>query len=77
MANVYEILKKNKRELQSLLNAGVSAKDIKWIEFYEDWERLKNDGLKTTYIIAVLSSEYNISEDTAWRIIRKLSCNIG
>ena len=69
--SVYEALRENCELLARLARTGVAIEDIKHLALYEDFERLKNDGLKVTYIVAHLCDQYEMSEPTVWRIVRK------
>lgn len=68
---VYESLKDNRDLLIRLARTGIAVEDVKYLELYEDFVRLKDDGLKTTYVVAHLCDQYEVSEATVWRIIRK------
>lgn len=68
---VYESLKNNRDLLIRLARTGIAVEDVKYLELYEDFVRLKDDGLKTTYVVAHLCDQYEVSEATVWRIIRK------
>ena len=47
---VYESLKDNRDLLIRLARTGIAVEDVKYLELYEDFVRLKDDGLKTTYV---------------------------
>ncbi len=68
---VYESLKDNRDLLIRLARAGIAIEDVKHLELYEDFVRLRADGLKTTYVVVHLCDQYEVSEATVWRIIRK------
>lgn len=68
---VYESLKDNRDLLIRLARTGIAVEDVKHLELYEDFVRLRTDGLKTTYVVAHLCDQYEVSEATVWRIIRK------
>ena len=76
---IYEILSFNKELLQRLLNAGIKTSDCLYVDLFNDYTRMRAAGDKTTYIVAVLSDKYALSERKVYGIIRHLSsdCTSG
>ena len=76
---IYEILSFNKELLQRLFNAGVKTSDCLYVDLFNDYIWMRNAGNKTTYIVAVLSDKYTMSERKVYDVIRHLSrdCNNG
>ena len=70
---IYEILSFNKELLQRLFNAGVKTSDCLYVDLFNDYIRMRNAGNKTTYIVAVLSDKYTMSERKVYDVIRHLS----
>lgn len=70
---VYQKLKEHRALLVSLARTGIAVEDVKYIELFEEFERLKNEGLKKTYIAAHLCDEFEVSERTVWRIVSRFS----
>lgn len=70
---IYEILSFNKELLQRLFNAGVKTSDCLYVDLFNDYIRMRNAGNKTTYIVAVLSDKYTMSERKVSDVIRHLS----
>lgn len=70
---VIEILELSSSILKTLHRIGISVGDCKYIEMYDEFERMKSEGNKTTYIVAVLSEKYGICERKIYKIINKLS----
>ena len=52
--------------------------DVKYVDIYTEYQRLKNDGEKVSYIVAFLSSRYDVSERTVYSLIKHLGseCNL-
>ena len=73
MMTKYELVKLLQSVMETLDKNGISVQDSRHIPMYEDWLRLKNEGHKYFYIIRYLSQQYEISETSAYRIIRKFS----
>jgi len=70
---IYEILSFNKELLQRLFNAGVKTSDCLYVDLFNDYIQMRNAGNKTTYIVAVLSDKYTMSERKVYGVIRHLS----
>lgn len=55
---------------------GIKTSDVWYIEMYRDWTRLKGEGHKFNWIIYWLANEYDTSESSVWRILRRLDKDI-
>ena len=69
----YEILSFNKELLRRLSCIGVKTEDFRYVDLFEDYSRMRKAGNKTTYIVAVLSDKYAVSERKVYNVIRHLS----
>lgn len=69
----YEILSFNKELLRRLSCIGVKTEDFWYVDLFEDYSRMRKAGNKTTYIVAVLSDKYAVSERKVYNVIRHLS----
>ena len=54
----------------------IKAGDVRYIQMYRDWLRLKNEGHKYDWIMYWLAKEYDTSESSAWRIIKRLDKDV-
>jgi len=70
---VFEILKFNRELIDRLQKVGFKIGDDRYIDLYEDYERMKKDGEKMTYIVSYLSLKYNVSERKVYDIVSHLS----
>ena len=52
---VFEILNFNKELLNRLTEIGYKPEDCKYIDLYSDYERMRRNGDKVTYIVNVLA----------------------
>lgn len=68
---VHDILTENAAMLRALARAGVAIEDVNDLTIYDDFVRLTESGVKTTYVVAHLCDQYERSERTIWRIVRK------
>ena len=51
--------------------------DVQYIELYNDYNRLLDEGEKVSYIVAVLAERYNVCERKVYPLIKRLQsdCN--
>lgn len=72
----YELL----RTAESLLNIldanDVDAKDVKYLGLYHDFVRLKKEGHKIGYVVYYLSQQYECSEATVYRVVKRMAQDI-
>ena len=75
---VIEILKLNRELLNICRTVGIRMDDVRYIELYNDYNRLQADGEKTSYIVAALAEKYGVCERTVYDLIRRLKaeCNL-
>lgn len=71
MKTVHDVVRQYADVLHALARAGVAIEDVADLDICEDFIRLTATGLKTTYVVAHLCAEYERSERTIWRIVRK------
>lgn len=70
---IYEILSFNRELLRRLCSIGIRPDDYRFVALYEDYMRMKRDGDKTTYIVAVLAERYGVCERKVYNVLRWLS----
>lgn len=72
---VIEILKLNKGMLKTCRK--IRMEDVQYIELYNDYNRLLDEGEKVSYIVAVLAERYNVCERKVYTLIKRLQsdCN--
>lgn len=68
---VYEILNFNRELLNRLVVIGFRPDDCKYIELYAEYDRMRRDGEKMTYIVSFLSVKYGVSERKVYSIIKR------
>lgn len=69
---VCEILFLNRELLKWLHDFGIESNDYKWVPLYQEYLKMKSEGDKVTYIVAVLSRKYNVCERKVYKIIQKM-----
>ena len=72
----YELLKTAASLLTVLLENDIDAKDVKYIELYKDYLRLKKEGHKVGYVVYYLSQQYECSEATVYRVVKRMTQKI-
>ena len=73
----FELLALNRSILQLMKDATLDISDIKYLSMYREYEKMTQEGHKKTYIVQYLSDEYDISCRNVYRVIEKLSADIG
>lgn len=76
---VIEILKLNEGLLNVLQRVGIRVDDVRYVDLYNDYRLLIEKGEKVSYIVAMLSGKYNVSERTVYGLLKRLQmdCNIA
>ena len=72
----YEWLKTAASLLTVLMENDIDAKDVKYIELYKDYLRLKKEGHKVGYVVYYLSQQYECSEATVYRVVKRMTQKI-
>lgn len=68
----YELLKTAASLLTVLMENDIDAKDVKYIKLYRDYLRLKKEGHKVGYVVYYLSQQYECSEATVYRVVKRM-----
>ena len=76
---IYEILSFNADLLKKLYEIGIDVKDYKSYEIYGEYLKMRSNGYKVSYIVAVLSERFNICNRKVYKIISKMEkdCQIS
>lgn len=61
---VIEIINFNRELLKKLQEAGVRLEDVQYVELYSEYMYRTSQGEKVSYVVAVLSEKYSVSERT-------------
>ena len=72
----YELLKTAASLLTVLMDNDIDAKDVKYIELYKDYLRLKKEGHKVGYVVYYLRQQYECSEATVYRVVKRMTQKI-
>lgn len=70
---VIELLKIGGEMLKLMSENDVNRDDWRFVPMYEEFQTMRNNGLKYRECIRMLSEDYNVSRATIERAIRRLS----
>ena len=73
---VIEILRFNKEILERLSKNDIKTDDWEYVEMFNEYEQLRKEGEKVTWIIDTLSEKYGCSERTIHRIISRFKGDV-
>ncbi len=68
---VIEILNFNRELLKKLQDAGIRLEDCRYVDLYSDYVKLLKQGEKVSYIVAILSDRYSVSERKVYDLIKR------
>lgn len=69
---VGDLLKIGVEMLKMLHENGISIDDYKYIPLFLDYQQMKEQGEKTTYVVAILSERYNVCERKVYKLLQML-----
>ncbi|MDC2622340.1 hypothetical protein [Bacteroides ovatus] len=74
---VIELLNFNRELLKKLQEAGIRLEDAQYIDLYMDYVSLLNQGEKVSYVVALLSDKYSVSERKVYALVKHFQsdCN--
>ena len=72
----YELLKTAESLLAVLMKNDIDAKDVKYLKLYQEYMRLKKEGHKVGYVVYYLSQQYECSEATVYRVVKRMTQKI-
>ncbi|MCE2616115.1 hypothetical protein [Phocaeicola oris] len=72
---LFEILYFNRELIKRLQSVGFKPNDCRYIDLYNDYVRMYNQGDKVTYIVSSLSEKYKVSERKIYSIIKRFGTN--
>ena len=56
----------------TMVNNKVKPSDYIYVEMYSEYMRMRSEGHKYEYIVYYLSNQYNVSEASVYRIVKRL-----
>ena len=73
----YELLKSGESLLNTIRKNGVTADDVRYLEVFENLERMEREGHKKTFIVAYLCNQYDISEAALYRVANRMRRSVN
>ena len=55
-----------------MANNNIKPSDYIYVEMYREYMRMRSEGHKYEYIVYYLSNQYNVSEASVYRIVKRL-----
>ena len=74
--NIARFLKLSQPIIQEVFNKGVNPADIKYLPLFDKYEELVSQGNKITYVEAVISDEFKVSQRNVQNIIKRLKKSV-
>jgi hypothetical protein len=71
MMKIIEVLKFNRELIKRLKIAGIRLEDEEFVDLYTDYTNLLKRGAKVSYIVALLSERYAVSERKVYTLIKR------
>lgn len=71
MMKIIEVLKFNRELIKRLKIAGIRLEDEEFVDLYTDYTNLLKRGEKVSYIVALLSERYAVSERKVYMLIKR------
>ena len=68
---VFDLIKVYEGPMNVLNEANINLTDVRYIDLYQEFLRMKSEGHKLTYIVAFLMDEYSVGQATVYRVIDK------
>lgn len=68
---VYDLIKVYEGPMNVLNEANINLTDVRYVDLYQEFLRMKSEGHKLTYIVAFLMDEYSVGQATIYRVIDK------
>ncbi len=72
----YEFLRMAESVLKTLNDNGIDAKDTKYIDMFKEYQRLKSEGHKISYIAYYLGQQYECGIATVYRVVKRMEKEI-
>lgn len=72
----YDILKMAESVIKTISENGINPADVYHLAMYEDYQRLKKEGLKVTYVVNYLIQQYGVPEATIYRVVKRMQKEI-
>ena len=72
---VIEILKLGRKMMEMLQESCIKISDVRYIDLFDEYERMISNGDKKSYVVAFLSDKYGVSERQIYYLLKKFGEN--
>ena len=72
----FDLVKISKSLLKTLSKLDIKMDDYQYVDMFDEYEEMVNNGDKVSYIVTFLSQKYKISEASIYRLIRRFKNTI-
>lgn len=73
---VADFIRIHKEMMNLLSNYNVKMDDFKYVEMFEDFDKMVKEGDKVSYIVACLAEEYDMCEASVYRVLKKFKVTL-
>ncbi len=76
---IFEVLQFNRELLNRIRTSGIRLEDTDYIDLFVDYNEMVKAGDKVSYVVACLSTNYQVSERKVYSLIKRFrsNCNPG
>ena len=68
---LYELINFNRGLLENLQDAGIRLSDVRYVELFAEYQAMRSEGLKVSYIVAVLAERYGVCERKVYDLLKR------
>lgn len=72
----YELMRSAESLLILMQANNIDASDVKYLDMFREFSRQKAEGNKVGYIVYYLSQQYDCSEATIYRVVKRMEKSI-
>lgn len=73
---IADFIRLHKDIMNLLSSCNVKMDDFKYVEMFGDYEVMREDGEKVSYIVAALAEKYGLCEASVYRVLRKFKATL-
>ena len=74
---IVEFLRIGKEMLKLMSKHDIKCNDYLYLDLFDEYTRMRNEGMKVDYILVILSDKYKLSESTVKRIVKRFSKEVN
>lgn len=74
--SIADFIKLHKDIMNLLSQHDIRMEDFKYVDMYDDYTAMLDEGYKVSYIVCYLSDKYRISEASVYRVLKRFKTTI-